>query len=100
MIEFLEKISKYFLIAAFLFLFAFPLSSALADDNGNGNGNGDDVEEIPLAPTDPDISDICTPADCSPANACPDTDQSCYTINGAFYCCTSAPSPGMEAVGD
>lgn len=103
MIRFLEKISKYFLIATFLFLFAFSLSSALADDNGNGNGNSNDnsdVEEIPLAPADPDISDICTPSDCSPAKACPDSDQSCYTINGAFYCCTEPPSPGAEAVGD
>lgn len=99
MIALLEKLSKCFLIAAFLFLFAFPLSSALADDDGNGNGGGD-VEEIPLAPSDPDISDICTPADCSPAKACPDSDQSCYTINGAFYCCIEPPSPGMESVGD
>ena len=99
MIELLEKISKCFLIAAFLFIFAFPLSSALADDDGNGNGGGD-VEEIPLAPSDPDISDICVPADCSPAKACPDPDQSCYPINGAFYCCIEPPSPGMEAVGD
>lgn len=96
MIVFLEKISKCFLILTFLFLFAFPLSSSLAD----GDGNGGDVEEIPLAPSDPDISDICTPADCSPAKACPDSDQSCYTINGAFYCCISPPSPGTEAVGD
>ena len=100
MIGFLEKISKYFLILTFLFLFAFPLTSALADGNSNGDGNGGDVEEIPLAPADPDISDICTPADCSPAKACPDSDQSCYTVNGAFYCCISPPSPGMEAVGD
>ena len=84
MIALLEKLSKCFLIALFLVLFAFPLSSALADDGGNGNGGGGDVEEIPLAPSDPDISDICVPADCSPAKACPDSDQSCYTINGAF----------------
>ena len=100
MIELLEKISKCILVVALLFLFAFPLSQALADDDGNGNGNGDDVEEIPLAPADPDISDVCVPADCSPARACPDSDQSCYTINGAFYCCIEPPSPGMEAVGD
>lgn len=93
MLNFIEKLSKLFLILLFLFLFAFPLSEALADDDG-------DVEEIPLAPADPDISDVCTLSDCSPAKPCPDSDQSCYTLNGVFYCCTSAPDPGMEAVGD
>ena len=100
MIALFEKLSKCFLIALFLFLFAFPLSSALADDDGNGNGGGHDGEEIPLAPSDPTISDICVPADCSPAKACADPDQSCYTINGAFYCCIEPPSPGMESLGD
>ncbi|MCI0482594.1 MAG: hypothetical protein L0213_13525 [Candidatus Dadabacteria bacterium] len=65
---------------------------AIADD--------DDVEEIPLAPNDPDISDVCTLSDCNPAKPCADPDENCYTLNGVFYCCTMAPDPGMEAVGD
>ncbi|OGE22906.1 MAG: hypothetical protein A3J42_08035 [Candidatus Dadabacteria bacterium RIFCSPHIGHO2_12_FULL_53_21] len=66
---------------------------AIADDDS-------DVEKLPLAPNDPDITDVCTLSDCNPAKPCADPDENCYTLNGVFYCCTTAPDPGMEAVGD
>lgn len=71
----------------------FGAAIAVADDDG-------DVEKLPLAPNDPDISDVCTLSDCNPAKPCADPDENCYTLNGVFYCCTAAPDPGMEAVGD
>jgi hypothetical protein len=71
----------------------FGAAIAVADDDG-------DVEKLPLAPNDPDITDVCTLSDCNPAKPCADPDENCYTLNGVFYCCTEAPDPGMEAVGD
>ncbi len=71
-------------------LFAFCAAAAFAqDDNG-----------LPEAPPDPDISDICRLSDCNPAQLCPDPDESCYSVNGVFYCCVEPPVGGMEAVVD
>jgi hypothetical protein len=58
------------------------------------------ADEIEQAPVDPDISDICTLSDCNPAKPCASEGESCYTLNGAFYCCVEPPSGGAEAVGD
>jgi len=58
------------------------------------------ADEIDQAPADPDISDICTLSDCNPAKPCADSNESCYTVNGAFYCCIEPPSGGAEAVGE
>ncbi len=58
------------------------------------------AEEIEQAPVDTDISNICTLSDCNPAKPCAEKGESCYTINGAFYCCIEPPSGGAEAVGD
>lgn len=58
------------------------------------------AEEIEQAPVDPDISDICALSDCNPAKPCAVKGESCYTLNGAFYCCVEPPSGGAEAVGD
>jgi hypothetical protein len=84
-------LKKTFLIFTFVLCLCVPLT--LADDDG-------DVEKLPLAPNDPDISDVCTLSDCNPAKPCADPDENCYTLNGVFYCCTMSPDPGMEAVGD
>ena len=89
---------KAFLILILILFIVVPVVSAFADD-GKGSDSGD-VEKFPLAPNDPDISDVCTLSDCSPAKPCADPDENCYTLNGVFYCCTMAPDPGMEAVGD
>ncbi len=87
----LASLRKPFLITTLFLFFVVPFS--FAEEDG-------DVEKIPLAPNDPDISDVCTLSDCSPAKPCADPDENCYTLNGVFYCCTMAPDPGMEAVGD
>jgi len=58
------------------------------------------ADEIEQAPVDPDISDICTPSDCNPAKPCAEEGESCYTLNGIFYCCIEPPSRGAEAVGN
>lgn len=58
------------------------------------------ADEIERAPVDPDISDICTLSDCNPARPCAEESESCYTLNGAFYCCIEPPSGGAEAVGE
>ncbi len=87
----LVNITKTFLIIALIL--SLGVMSAAGDDDG-------DVEKLPLAPNDPDISDVCTLSDCNPAKPCADPDENCYTLNGVFYCCTMAPDPGMEAVGD
>ena len=79
----------FHIITLILFL---GVMTAIADDG--------DVEKLPLAPNDPDITDVCTLSDCNPAKPCADPDENCYTLNGVFYCCTTAPDPGMEAVGD
>ena len=89
---------KAFLILILILFIVVPVVSTFADD-GKGSDSGD-VEKLPLAPNDPDISDVCTLSDCSPAKPCADPDENCYTLNGVFYCCTMAPDPGMEAVGD
>jgi len=94
-----NSLKKAFLILILILFIAVPVVSAFADDNNKGSDSGD-VEKFPLAPNDPDISDVCTLSDCSPAKPCADPDQNCYTLNGVFYCCTMAPDPGMEAVGD
>jgi len=93
-----NNLKKAFLILILILFIAVPVMSAFADD-GKGSDSGD-VEKLPLAPNDPDISDVCTLSDCSPAKPCADPDENCYTLNGVFYCCTMAPDPGMEAVGD
>ena len=91
-------LKKAFLILILILFIVVPVLSAFAeDDKGSSSG---DVEKFPLAPNDPDISDVCTLSDCSPAKPCADPDENCYTLNGVFYCCTMAPDPGMEAVGD
>lgn len=89
-------LKKAFLILILILFIAVPVMSAFSDDDKSGG----DVEKFPLAPNDPDISDVCTLSDCSPAKPCADPDENCYTLNGVFYCCTMAPDPGMEAVGD
>ena len=86
-----SNLKKTFLtITLILFL---GVTFAIADDDG-------DVEKLPLAPNDPDISDVCTLSDCNPAKPCADPDENCNTLNGVFYCCTMPADPGMEAVGD
>ncbi len=85
-----SNLKKTFLTV--IMILSLGAAIAVADD--------DDVEEIPLAPNDPDISDVCTLSDCNPAKPCADPDENCYTLNGVFYCCTEALDPGMEAVGD
>lgn len=92
-----KRLRTAFLILILILFIAVPVRSAFSDDNDSAGG---DVEEFPLAPNDPDISDVCTLSDCNPAKPCADPDESCYTLNGVFYCCTMAPDPGMEAVGD
>lgn len=82
------KPSLYLILAAFL---AIPLSAAFAQDGG---------EDLPVAPPDPDISDVCTPAECSPATPCADPDEKCYSVEGAMYCCVMPPVPGAQAVGE
>lgn len=91
-------LKKAFLILILILFIVVPVVSAFADDDKGSNSG--DVEKFPLAPNDPDISDVCTLSDCSPAKPCADPDENCYTLNGVFYCCTMAPDPGMEAVGD
>lgn len=91
-------LKKAFLILVLILFIAVPVISAFAEDDKGSNSG--DVEKFPLAPNDPDISDVCTLSDCSPAKPCADPDENCYTLNGVFYCCTTAPDPGMEAVGD
>ncbi|MEW6144472.1 MAG: hypothetical protein AB1598_05585 [Thermodesulfobacteriota bacterium] len=88
----LKDLRKVFLVIILILSLAVPF--AFADDDDS------DVEKFPLAPNDPDISDVCTLSDCNPAKPCADPDENCYTLNGVFYCCTMAPDPGMEAVGD
>lgn len=70
---------------------ALPLSSVFAADQG---------DDLPTAPPDPGISDICTLSDCSPARPCAERDESCYSVNGVFYCCVMPPAGGMPAVGE
>ena len=89
-------LKKAFLILILILFIVVPVMSAFSDDDNSGG----DVEKFPLAPNDPDISDVCTLSDCNPAKPCADPDENCYTLNGVFYCCTMAPDPGMEAVGD
>ena len=91
-------LKKAFLILILILFIVVPVVSAFSDDD-KGSSSGD-VEKFPLAPNDPDISDVCTLSDCNPAKPCADPDENCYTLNGVFYCCTMAPDPGMEAVGD
>jgi|GEM_PF-1331906 len=86
-----SNLKKTFLTV--ILILSLGTAFAIADDDG-------DVEEIPLAPNDPDITDVCTLSDCNPAKPCADPGENCYTLNGVFYCCTEAPDPGMEAVGD
>ena len=92
-----KRLKTAFLLLILLIIIIVPITSAFSVDNDSAGG---DVEKFPQAPNDPDISDVCTLSDCSTAKPCPDPDQSCYTLNGVFYCCTMAPDPGMEAVGD
>ncbi|MEQ9619817.1 MAG: hypothetical protein RIG61_11690 [Deltaproteobacteria bacterium] len=91
----MPKLPQYLIRSALVLVFAIlpalPLSSAFAADEGG---------DLPIAPLDPDISDICTPSDCSPATPCPEPDESCYSVNGAFYCCIMPPVGGMPAVGE
>lgn len=93
-----NNLKKAFLILILILFIVVPVVSVFADDDKGSNSG--DVEKFPLAPNDPDISDVCTLSDCSPAKPCADPDENCYTLNGVFYCCTMAPDPGMEAVGD
>jgi len=95
-----NSVKKAFLVLILILFIVIPVTSAFSDDSNSGGGGSGDVEKLPLAPGDPDISDVCTLSDCSPAKPCADPDQNCYTLNGVFYCCTMAPDPGMEAVGD
>ena len=85
-----SNLGRAFLIITLVL--SLGVMTAVADDG--------DVEKLPLAPNDPDITDVCTLSDCNPAKPCADPDENCYTVNGVFYCCTAAPDPGMEAVGD
>jgi hypothetical protein len=86
-------LNKALLLLAFFLFLAVPVLFSLAGDDG--------TSKAPPAPQpDPDVSDVCTPSDCNPAKPCPDPDQECYSLNGAFYCCTMPPEPGMEAVGN
>ncbi|HVY54361.1 MAG TPA: hypothetical protein VHC46_01245 [Thermodesulfobacteriota bacterium] len=96
----MNGLKKAFLLFILILFVVVPVTSAISDDSNSGGGGSGDVEKLPLAPNDPDISDVCTLSDCSPAKPCADPDENCYTLNGVFYCCTSAPVPGMEAVGD
>ena len=92
----INNLKKAFLIITLMLFIVLPIKFVRADDDGSGG----DVQKLPLAPNDPDISDVCTLSDCNPAKPCADPDENCYTLNGVFYCCTAAPEPGMEAVGD
>lgn len=58
------------------------------------------ADEIEEAPEDVDISDICALSDCSPAKPCVEQGEHCYTVNGAFYCCSEPPSGGAMKVGE
>ena len=71
-------------VVLILFLAAFPIS-ALADDL-----------EVPA----PEVPPSCTPGGCSPAELCASEAEKCYSIEGAFYCCTIAPYPGTPVFGE
>lgn len=87
MLHLLFETLRYFLIILF-FLAGLYVSFA------------QEGEDLPEAPPDPDISDTCTLSDCNPAKPCADPDESCYSVNGVFYCCVLPPAGGMPAVGD
>lgn len=91
MADILDRLNKLCLSLILAALLALPTAASYAQDGGG---------DLPAAPPDTDISDICTPSKCSPATPCPDPDEKCYAVEGAFYCCVMPPVPGMEAVGD
>ncbi|MGH7849954.1 MAG: hypothetical protein ACREOP_06620, partial [Thermodesulfobacteriota bacterium] len=64
----ISKLGKAFLIITLVL--SLGVITAVADDDG-------DVEKLPLAPNDPDISDVCTLSDCNPAKPCADPDENC-----------------------
>ena len=77
----MHRLRYAFMIVA---LAAFPLS-AIADDM-----------KVPA----PEVPPSCTPGGCSPAESCASEAEKCYSIEGAFYCCTVAPYPGDPEVGE
>lgn len=91
MLKLPENLVRSALVVILASLLALPFSAAIAVD---------EEEDLPIAPPDPDISDICTLSDCSPAAPCAEPDESCYAINGVFYCCIMPPAGGMPAVGE
>jgi hypothetical protein len=88
-------LKKAFLLVTFFLFLALPAAFSLAGDDAAPTN-----APPQQAPSDPDVSDVCTLSDCNPAKPCADPDENCYTLNGVFYCCTMPPEPGMESVGD